>query len=84
MDSDEEEHERTTRSNRESLKQELDKRTISLPGGIDTGEFIKEALGRMPEPNLGPKQILPVLLNDPDHEVESSMTEYMSEYCQDF
>ena len=80
MDSDEEEHERTIRSKRENLKQELEKRTMSLPAGIDTGKFLEEALDRMPEPNLGPKQILPVLLNDPNHEIENSMTEYMSEY----
>ena len=43
---------------------EYENRMMNLPAGIDVGEFIKEALVKMPDPVVGPKQIIPDLLKN--------------------
>lgn len=43
---------------------EYEKRALNLPAGIDVGRFIEDALKKMPDAIVGPKQILPHLLRE--------------------
>ena len=45
------------RSLYESQVEELGKLHLNFPAGLDIGKFIEDAVDRMPEPILGPKQI---------------------------
>jgi len=66
VDSSEDEDEREVRLAREAKREEFKKRSLPLPAGIDIGNFIAETVARMPEPAVGPKQIRPDLLQNPD------------------
>lgn len=64
IDSDEDEEEREARLKKRAVKIQNAKRCLILPSGVDIGRFIEEALERMPEPIVGPKQIVPELLKN--------------------
>jgi len=66
VDSEDEEEDRERRLERQARREEYERRALPLPAGIDIGMFMEEALRRMPEPALGPRQIRRDLLTNPD------------------
>lgn len=85
VDSDEDEEDRAIRMKKKEKKKEYEKRTIPLPAGIDMGKFIEETLERMPEPNIGPKQIIPELVRNPNLDLDQVMLDHDPMYynCPD-
>lgn len=47
----------------ESQREDFSKLFLNFPAGIDIGKFIEDAVDKMPEPVLGPKQIQQKYLN---------------------
>ncbi len=61
-DSEEDENERKKKERKEEEKARLEAKTLRIPAGVDLGTFIEETLRRMPEQPVGPKQIIPSLM----------------------
>ena len=48
----------------DSQRQDLHQLFLNFPAGLDIGKFIEDAVDRMPEPDLGPKQIEKQILDE--------------------
>ena len=48
----------------DSQREDLHQLFLNFPAGLDIGKFIEDAVDRMPEPDLGPKQIEKQILDE--------------------